>query len=698
MSPSKFSELDSYEIRHLVFHLIHCNRLGIARKLMHDCEWLHAKIRVAGSEALIHDCGLLANEPSATTLSRVVRQCAHILDTDASQLFGQVMGRMDAKRNPEMRELLQSIALRNIQGALLPENATLSGPEDMFVRTILAPIDVDGSKIATAIAISRDCRLAASGTHRGIVVWRLEDNSVLFRLHCGNRVDGLRLSVDGTRLCSEEVGGISRFWNLCTGSEIWAGDYWHFPLVFVGGGHRGILKNGGDLELWDLDSFRRVATLPREERSDQRLESLAVATTEDGENAFCWDESGSVYCWELCTGRLQSRIRVGRPVTTFCNIAVIPRTTQLVLVGSGRRRNANDKTDDGGLILLLDWREQLVLSEWSHSRSNPPRAVSHPHRSLIAIGYYLDPSQPIELHCLKSRRAVYFLPSCKTSEIRISPDGKYLFHGNNDDRAVRVVRLPTSFDPGVASHVMSNSNDRFSGTDIHSWSPNVSNDIRNIDFGRGSDHVLAVSPDGKLALISRQFSYELILWDKINGRKILDHKDYSGERHMAIFSRDGRTVVYTNTDGKHWRSPPSMTIWDLEKDTKETLHTSLPPGSFAEISITPDLTYALLGSETAVCAWDLSAKTELWHRAEGHADRVLSLSVTPDGVRAVSGAKDHWIKLWDLRSGELLSRFAIDASVVKCMISDDGEYIFASDETDRQHCFRFRGPGSANTR
>jgi hypothetical protein len=58
--------------------------------------------------------------------------------------------------------------------------------------------------------------------------------------------------------------------------------------------------------------------------------------------------------------------------------------------------------------------------------------------------------------------------------------------------------------------------------------------------------------------------------------------------------------------------------------------------------------------------WDLSSGQCLG-TLEGHSGWVNSVSVTPDGLRAVSGSYDNTLRVWDLSSGRCLVILRTDA-------------------------------------
>ena len=70
------------------------------------------------------------------------------------------------------------------------------------------------------------------------------------------------------------------------------------------------------------------------------------------------------------------------------------------------------------------------------------------------------------------------------------------------------------------------------------------------------------------------------------------------------------------------------------------------------VSITPDGRRAVSGSwDKAVRVWDLENGACL-RMLDGHGDIVTAVSVTPDGRRAVSGGEDNTLRVWDLESGK----------------------------------------------
>ncbi len=96
-------------------------------------------------------------------------------------------------------------------------------------------------------------------------------------------------------------------------------------------------------------------------------------------------------------------------------------------------------------------------------------------------------------------------------------------------------------------------------------------------------------------------------------------------------------------------------------------------GSVTSVSVTPDGQRAVSGSHDAtVRVWDLESG-ECVRTLEGHSEIVYSVSVTPDGLRAISGSRDATVRVWDLESGECVRTLeGHSGSVISVSVTPDG--------------------------
>ena len=92
------------------------------------------------------------------------------------------------------------------------------------------------------------------------------------------------------------------------------------------------------------------------------------------------------------------------------------------------------------------------------------------------------------------------------------------------------------------------------------------------------------------------------------------------------------------------------------------------------VAVTPDGKRAISGAiDRTLKIWDLDRGT-CTSTLKGHDDRIWAVAVTPDGKRAVSGANDDTVKLWDLDSGACTHTLKGHANMVLAVaVTPDGK-------------------------
>jgi tricorn protease-like protein len=102
------------------------------------------------------------------------------------------------------------------------------------------------------------------------------------------------------------------------------------------------------------------------------------------------------------------------------------------------------------------------------------------------------------------------------------------------------------------------------------------------------------------------------------------------------------------------------------------------------VAVTPDGSKIVSGSkDNTIKIWDLGTGQCL-RTLTGHTDIVWSVALTPDGTKIVSGSDDKTIKVWDLKTGALLRTLTGHTGPVESVaVSPDGSKIASGsgDET-----------------
>jgi WD40 repeat protein len=147
------------------------------------------------------------------------------------------------------------------------------------------------------------------------------------------------------------------------------------------------------------------------------------------------------------------------------------------------------------------------------------------------------------------------------------------------------------------------------------------------------------------------------------------HKDLSGfagafsgpSPDALTLSHDGRWVAvgYSNADG-------DVLVWDLQDDGSRPAITLPVDGRNHSIQFSPDNRFVLVGGESNVSVWQLSAEAiGLDDRVDlspkkvanliGHKPRgnIVAIEFSPDAKQVFTGSYDHQILVWDWHKSEI---------------------------------------------
>jgi WD40 repeat protein len=202
---------------------------------------------------------------------------------------------------------------------------------------------------------------------------------------------------------------------------------------------------------------------------------------------------------------------------------------------------------------------------------------------------------------------------------------------------------------------------------------------------------LAVSLDGRRALTAA-FDGSLRVWD-LDGAGLQHTLLHGGPVMAAALAADGTRAVSVSPDG-------TLKVWDLGGSADAA--GPAPPGADAGagtgvaavtvVAVTPDGRRAVTGA--------MNGRVVLWDRDDGWAARTLqpaapgrlavSLAIAPDGRRACGAAMDGSVTVWDLdgaRADERLPDLA--EGVVTAGVTPDGRRAAFT-------AWAVRGPGPAD--
>jgi WD40 repeat protein len=187
------------------------------------------------------------------------------------------------------------------------------------------------------------------------------------------------------------------------------------------------------------------------------------------------------------------------------------------------------------------------------------------------------------------------------------------------------------------------------------------------EHGEGGVSSIAISPDGK-TVVSGDNKWMIFVWDAATGKVHHRVKAHENEVRCLAISPDGKTLYSGSWDG-------TVKVWDLAtmKQTKGLKHETKRVENFVLFDKGKKLAVAC----DVVTLWDLETGGSI-RTFEGHPG-AISIGVSADGKKLVTGWYDGKMKLWNGETGELTAEFQAHEAYLHWMsFSPDGKFVATS--------------------
>lgn len=188
---------------------------------------------------------------------------------------------------------------------------------------------------------------------------------------------------------------------------------------------------------------------------------------------------------------------------------------------------------------------------------------------------------------------------------------------------------------------------------------------------------VAITPDGK-RIVSGSRDDTIRVWDAVDGIPVTS---WEASKHFVtsvVAMADGRRVISSGAGGD-----AVLKIWDVATQKCQVTfegHSSV----VVSVAISKDEKRAVSGSyDESIRLWNLETGQCL-AILKGHSSQVHSVQITPDGRFAVSGSNDRTVKIWDLEVGSCVGTLeGHQDQVTSVATSPDGALIASTGFTDK---------------
>jgi RNA polymerase sigma factor (sigma-70 family) len=510
------------------------------------------------------------------------------------------------------------------------------------------------------------------------------------RLRHGDNIMMVRFTPDGKHLVSQGGDGV-RVWDAVSGKELR-----HLPAL--GGGSdvspdgkciAGVNPGSGPLELWDVESGKKIAALGEKCYAPIRF-------SPDGKILATLSTDNTVEIWQVETKKKLRSWKV--PAKNVGSLAFSPDSRQLFSNGFF------DIVRVWDVATGRELHDFLPLAAASSTISLPlPPAIS-PDGKLVALlegnAKQTSPAGKsewktrISLRDLKSQKLVREL-ICPTYEISgeplpfrdltFGPDGKSLL-ASGPDRSIIVWNVETGKEL------------RRIGVEELPGSVTLSPDgkklavvmafgsaIRILDLESGqattpavgylmSIPMAALTPDGRTAVTGSPLG-PVFVWDAVTGRLRRRLENPHQYLDTLQLGGEGQTLFTSGWD-------KTVRVWDVATGTErrrltlERDHTQQKAEEIANrwLVLAPDgKTLAAMDAGKTIHILDAASGTERQH-FQGP-EKLLGMGWTPDGRSLIVWSGDLKVRVWDTATGRKLREFSF--------AQDSGD---ESTSNDQYHC------------
>jgi WD40 repeat protein len=666
-----------YLVRHLGGHLTAEERPEVMAGLLGDFDWLEARLRLAGINALLGDFAFAAPSPWLDRLERALRQGAHVLKSNGrwsgdEQLASQLLARLAGDCDDALSLRKDAISWIHKTRGFLPLSASLAS-QDALLRTLTAP------NIIGPIAALPNGQLAyACWSTIEVRDPSTDECSAVLEGHL-NSISDLIVLPDG-RLASSSCDNSIRIWDLVTSecsAVLYGHQHWVNTLATLPDGRLVSGSRDSCIRIWDLTTGDCLV-IRMHNHDGVSVESLGVLA--DGRIVAClgeYDKSGlDTFSYDKMPA-----IIINPQTGIYAKVVGdIHGNSPLAILPDGRVAFVNNNNfpyigkRDHAIIIIWD----LVSGALAEIETQEPgvSALAVLPDGRLVSGCFFNTIRIWNLTTCGCE-AIFKLPNSESGSVFTAtfPDGTIASHSDLGTLQIWNTTIENSLEIGEPIEEISAmavlSDGRVvtgcnAGT-IQVWGSKAGSSLSNSEWAGQAFHVLATLP--KLegfdwhaqtlhhlaslpnGLLASAFGYPggILLWNPDTG----SHASVLKGHQASVLA----LVVLPNGQLASGSYDNCIRLWDTASGSCLAVFEG-HQGSVNALAVLPDGRLASGSSDHTIRLWDLQRPPQEACQAvfEGHQDSVRALAVLPDG-RLVSDARNETLRLWDPASGTCCAVF-----------------------------------------
>jgi WD40 repeat protein/serine/threonine protein kinase len=520
----------------------------------------------------------------------------------------------------------------------------------------------DGKRLATA----------NEGPRKPVIVWDAQTGHELLSIPGGFK--SVVFSPDGQRLASGFLPG-AKVWDAKTGRELLTLKAQRRSFCSVAFSPDGKCLAGGDaygaMKVWDARTGQQLLSL-KGHSGDVR----SLVFSPDGKRLASASDDYTAMVWDAQTG--QEILSLKQAAGGVRRLAFSPDGKRLAGASFGNGVKVWDAQTGEELLAFSGHSDEVLGLAFS---PDGKRLASASADKTVKVWDAQTVQKPLTLQGgAKSLHDMAF---------SLSPDGKRLAGGKEDDKALKVwdtqtgqellsLKGPLPWSPAVAFSpdgkrlAASNQDWTTRQEQVKVWDAQTGQELRTLKGHAHGATGVAFSPDGK-RLATGSWDNTVKVWDAQTGQELLTLKGHTGEIHCLAFSPDGKRLASGSWDrtGKVWDAQTGQELLSFNR------HSEWPAGS---MTFSPDgKLLAAASPDKTMKVWDAQTGRERL-TLKGHTNYVKSVAFSPNGKRLVSASRDKTVKVWDAQTGlELLSLKGRSGWPAGCVaFSPDGQRLVSA--------------------